>query len=106
MGSKKCHLCRIIVRIVPGKRKGKGLPSQGHEGPEGVTYIATLSLISALDVGGWSTPRLGRFTPGIVRVSILYEAGWATGPVWTVAEKFDHAGIQSWNRPTRSQSLH
>ena len=57
------------------------LPSQGHEGPEGVTCIAPLSLISALDVGGWSTPR-----PGIVRVPIVYEAGWATGPVWTGEE--------------------
>ena len=27
-------------------------------------YSRTLPLISALDVGGWSTPRPGRFTPG------------------------------------------
>jgi len=27
-------------------------------------YISTLSLTLALDVGGWSTPRPGRFTPG------------------------------------------
>ena len=27
-------------------------------------YTSTLSLTSALDGGGWSTPRPGRFTPG------------------------------------------
>jgi hypothetical protein len=26
-------------------------------------YISTLSLTSALDMGGWSTPRRGCFTP-------------------------------------------
>ena len=39
-------------------------PTTGHEGPEGkYTYSSTLSLTSALDGGGWSTPRPGRFTP-------------------------------------------
>ena len=52
----------------PGKYKDKSLPCQSHEGPERVTYIVPLPLTSALDVGGWSTPRPGRFTPGIVRV--------------------------------------
>jgi hypothetical protein len=27
-------------------------------------YSSTLSLTSAVDESGWSTPRLGRFTPG------------------------------------------
>jgi len=40
-------------------------PIRGHEGPEGgVGYGSTLSLTSALDGGGWSTSRPGRFTPG------------------------------------------
>ena len=44
-------------------RKGKAHPLTGHEGPEGKErYSSTLSLTSALDVGGWSTPRPGRFT--------------------------------------------
>ena len=42
--------------------KGKARPITGHEDPEGGS--STLSLTSALDVGGWSTPRPGRFTPG------------------------------------------
>jgi hypothetical protein len=37
----------------------------GHEGPEGKQrYSSTLSLTSALDAGGWPTPRPGRFTSG------------------------------------------
>jgi hypothetical protein len=41
-------------------------------------YSSTLPSTSALDGGGWSTPRPGRFTPEVV--------GWAPGPVWTGAE--------------------
>jgi hypothetical protein len=45
--------------------KGKGHPRTGHEGPEGEwRYSPTLSLTSALEGGGWSAPRPGRFTPG------------------------------------------
>ena len=37
----------------------------GHEDPQGqLTYSSTLFLTSALDGGGWSTSRPGRFTPG------------------------------------------
>jgi hypothetical protein len=40
-------------------------PITGHKVPEGEKrYSSTLSSISALDVGWWSTPRPGRFTPG------------------------------------------
>jgi hypothetical protein len=48
-------------------------------------YSSTLSLSSALDESEWSTPRPGRFTPGKEPVTIVYEAGWASGPVWTGA---------------------
>ena len=46
--------------------KGKGKPRQkktGHKGPEGEVYSSTLSLASAIDMRGWSTPHPGRFTP-------------------------------------------
>jgi hypothetical protein len=48
----------------------------------------TVSLTSTLDGGGWSTPRLGRVTPGNEpqSLSIVQEAGWAGGPVWTYVE--------------------
>ena len=42
-------------------------------------YSSTLSLTSALDGGGWSTPRPGRFTPGNDPVPSVQEAG----VVWT-----------------------
>jgi hypothetical protein len=45
-------LCSIFGRTVPGKPKGKGLPTHGHEGTEAVTCVAPLSLTSAIDVGG------------------------------------------------------
>jgi len=38
-------------------------------------YSSTLSLILALDGGGWSTPRPGRFTPAKDPVPIVWEAG-------------------------------
>jgi hypothetical protein len=48
--------------IYKGKFKSKFHPTIGHEDAQGgQRYISTLSLISALDGGGWSTPRLGHF---------------------------------------------
>ena len=45
--------------------KDKGHPRTGHEGPEGEQmYSSTLPSTSALDWGGWSALRPGRFTPG------------------------------------------
>jgi len=50
----------------------KAHPRTGQEGPEGDRrYSATLSLTSALDWGGWSTPRSGRFIPGKDQVPIV-----------------------------------
>ena len=46
----------------------------------------TLSLTSALDVGGWSTPRPSRFTPMADPVPTVQEAGWAPGQIWAGAE--------------------
>jgi hypothetical protein len=40
-------------------------------------YGSALSLTSALDEGGWSTPRLNRCTPGNDPVPIVQEAGLA-----------------------------
>ena len=46
------------------KGKGKVRPTAGYEGPEGqYTITSTFSLTSALDGGGWLTPRPGRFIP-------------------------------------------
>jgi len=53
----------FIAADLFGKGKGKVHPTTGQEGPEGEKrYSSTLSLTSALDGGGWSTPGSGRFT--------------------------------------------
>jgi hypothetical protein len=69
-------------------------------------YSSTLSLTSVLDGGEWSTPRAGHFTPGKDPVSIVQEAKWAPGSVWTGMENLVPTRIRSPDRPTRSQSLY
>jgi len=90
------------------KGKGKVQPRTGHEGPEGGgdRYIARLSLTLWVDGGGWSTPRLGRFTLGIAAIPIVEEGGWTPGPVWTGAENLAPTGVGSPERPARSESLY
>ena len=51
-------------------------------------------------------PRPGRFTPGKDPVHIVWEAGCARGPVWTVAVNLIPTGFRSPDRPARSQSLY
>jgi hypothetical protein len=49
-----------IYRPTQVKVKGNVHPRTGHEGPEGEQRCSyTLSLTSALDGGGWQTPRPG-----------------------------------------------
>ena len=45
------------------------------------------------------------FTPGIDRVPIVQEAGWAPGPVWTGRKSRPHRDSIS-DHPARSQSLY
>ena len=48
-------------------------------------YSFTPSLTSAIDEGGWPTPRPGHFAPGKGH-DILRTGGWVgPGPVWTFA---------------------
>ena len=57
---------------------------------------------------GWGvsvTPR-PLFTPGKDPVPIVHQAGWVPGPVWTGAENLSPTGVQSPDRPARSQSLY
>jgi len=52
--------------------KGKIHPITGHEDPEEELMCSyTLSLTWALNGGGWSAPRPGRFTPGKDPVPIV-----------------------------------
>ena len=66
-------------------------------------YSSTLSLTSVLDGGGWSTTRPGRLSPGKDPVPIVWEAGWAQGPVWRGAEYLTPARTRSRDRPTHSE---
>jgi len=36
---------------------------------------------------------------------VIQEAGWAPGPVWTIAENLAPTGIRSPDRPARIESL-
>jgi len=45
------------------KCKGEVQPTTDHEGPEGESRYSSTIHSSALDGGGWLTPRPGRFTP-------------------------------------------
>ena len=91
------------MSLVNVKVKGKVHPRTGHEGPEGEQmYSSTLPSTSALDGGEWSTPRLGRFTPGKDPVPIVQDVGWAPRPVWTGTENLAPTGIRSADRPARS----
>ena len=44
--------------------------------------------------------------PGKDPVTIVQEAGWTSGPVWTGTENLTPTGIRSPNRPARRQSLY
>jgi hypothetical protein len=78
----------------------------GHEGPESeYRYNHTLSLTSALDRGGWSTPRPGRYPPVKDPVPNVQEPGCAPAPVWKGAESLAPNWIQSPDCSIRSESL-
>jgi hypothetical protein len=89
------------------KGEGKDHPITGQEGPEvEKIYSSTFPSTSALDGGGWSAPRRGRFTPTKDPLPIYSRLGWAPGPVWTGAENLAPTGIRSPDRPARSESLY
>jgi len=69
-------------------------------------YNSILSLTSALDGGGWSTPQPARFTPGKDPLPIVKDVEWASGPVWLGAENLAPTGIRSPYRPARDNSLY
>jgi hypothetical protein len=85
--------------------KGKVRPITGIEGQRGAEVQLSYFVTSALERGGLSASRPGRFTPGKDPVPIVQEAGWTPGPVWTCSKNLTPTGIRSPDRPARSQSL-
>jgi hypothetical protein len=85
--------------------KCKVHPTTSHKGPEGeYRYSYTLSLTSALEEGGSSTPRPDRFTPGKDTQSPLCRRlGGLPGPVWTVVENLSPTGIRFPDHPAHSE---
>jgi hypothetical protein len=69
--------------------------------------VITLPFLDHSTRRGWgvSVMPLHLFTPRKYPVSIVQEAGWASGSVWTSAENLAPTGIQSPDLPARSQSL-
>jgi hypothetical protein len=68
---------------------------KAQRGSRGICSSSTLSLTSALDRGGWSTPRPDRFTPGNDPVPIIQEAGYAPGVSKAfINSKLDNAVIE------------
>jgi hypothetical protein len=80
-------------------------PRTCHESPEREqSYSSTLSLNSAID-WGWVVNATHRplHTRERDPVSIVQEAGWATGLVWTAAENLASTGIRPPDRPACSE---
>ena len=90
------------------KCKGNSHPITGHEDPEGEQrYSSTLSLTSALESDGWSTPRPGRFTPvKETRYSLYRRLGGPQGRSERAREISPPTGNRSPDHPARSESLY
>ena len=90
-----CTCAREEVVTCKYEVRCKVYPKTGHESPKGeLRFSSSLSLTSALDGGGQSTSRAGRFVPRKDTVPTVQEAGWAPGPVWTRVENLAPTGIQ------------
>jgi hypothetical protein len=88
---------RILLVLLIYKGKGTSHPITGQQGPRGGVEVYLYSFsISVLGGGGWSVPRPGRFTPGKDPVSIVQEAAWAPGQVWTCAKNLAPTGSCSY----------
>ena len=97
-----------IQRLKHKVKKGNLCPRTGHKDPEGEwRYSCILSLTSALDGGGWSTPRLCRLTPGKeTRYTLNRRLGGAQGRSERVQKISPLTRIRSPDRPARSKSLY
>ena len=82
-------------------------PRTLHKRSEREEMNSTLSLTSAVDDFGWSTPRPDHFTSVKDPLPTVQEAGCAPGQVRTCAANVAHlpTGIRSAHRPVSSESL-
>jgi hypothetical protein len=69
-------------------------------------YSSTLSLSSALDESGWSTPRPGRFNPGKDPSPILWRLGGSQGRSVQLRNITSPTGFRSPDRPACNEPLY
>jgi len=90
-----------------GHSKDKGHPITCHEVTDRkYRYRSTISLTSALDVGGWFTTLPGRFNPGKARYTLYRRLNGLHGQSGWGTENFATTGIRSPDRPARRESLY
>jgi hypothetical protein len=90
----------LVQEQFPEKLPEIAQPRTGHEGPEVESkYSPTLSLTSAQDGVGCQHHAPAVYPRERDPVPIVQEAGWAPGPVLTVAENLARTGIRSPDRP-------
>jgi hypothetical protein len=77
-----------------------------HRGRKGILVALLFHDHGTRRVWGFSVTPRPLFTPKKDLEPIVQEAGWAPTPVWTGAENLAPTGIQSPDRPARSQSLY
>ena len=94
-----------VLYLIVTLGKQKVTPWHAYAGTEERQwYSSNPFATSALESGGWSAPRLGRFLPlGNTRYPLYRGLG---GQVWTGTENHSRTGIRSADRPARSKSLY
>ena len=100
------YVMYFCIYIAKDKVKLHARPS--HEGQEGgLRYRSIRSVTSTLDLGGWLTPRPGRFT--LAKETRYPFDKWQCGhpgSVWKGTENLAPTGIRSPDRPARSKPLY
>jgi len=86
--------------------KVKFIQEQATKSQRGSRWWLYSFFTSALDVMGGQRHAPGRFTPEKEQVTIVQEAGWVSGSVWTGAGNLALSNIRSPDRPSHSESLY
>jgi hypothetical protein len=102
-----CNKWVNYVWLAVEMRKRRISPRTGHEGPEVKSNRSTLSLTSAINGGGCSTPRPGCFIPPKETWYPLYRRLCGPqGRSGRVQKISSSTGMWSFDRPARSVSLY
>ena len=87
------------------KLRGKVILKTSCEGTEEEQkFSSTLSVLSEVEGGGWSTSNSGILPMGKNPGTGCKEARWASGSVWTDAENLAPTGLRTPDRPDCNES--